>query len=121
MPILNYKCQKCSKEFRKIVHKNHIAEFYCTECGNKLTRHIKSCPDLCVTEKRDEFKNKNTMKNMEEIAKKRSKEYFMKHCVDEAMEKVRENFGEKEAINHAKRWGWIDKYSGKKKNNIDIE
>lgn len=120
MPIYSFKCHRCKNVVRRICRtEEDIVK--CSSCGREMDRIISSCPDVLVTEKRDSFKNKNVSKDIELVVQKRSKDYFVEHCVDEAIEKAASFVGEREAREMAKRFGWIDKSSGKKREKIDLK
>lgn len=60
MPLLQYKCTKCNKEFEELV-KNYSDEIFCPECHEKAVRsydgqmysatgkQIKKCTGNCKT------------------------------------------------------------------------
>lgn len=119
MPIYSFSCNNCGKEDRLLVKSDE--KVGCSHCGKEMDKIFNKCPNTKITEKRDEFKNKNVVSGMEQIARERSKNYFVDNCVDEAIAKVAENFGEKEAFRHAVKYGWVDKSTGKKIRKIDIK
>lgn len=117
MPVFSYDCPQCKIRVKRISKK----EVLCEICEKPMKRVFTSIPGLRCTEKRDYLKNKNIVPNIEEITRKRSKDYFVENCIDEAIEKVAQNFGYQEAIAHAKRAGWLDKNTGKKITKIDLK
>lgn len=119
MPIYNFYCDNCKKERRDLIKSDE--KVICDECLSEMKKIFNRCPDTKITEKRDDYKNKNTLVGMEQIARERSKNYFVENCIDEAIAKVADNFGEKEAFRHAIKYGWVDKNTGKKIRKIDIK
>ena len=119
MPIFRFHCDSCNMTERRLVYSS-TEEVRCG-CGTLMKKNISSCPDVKITEKRDGHKNKNVVSNIEEITKRRSKEYFVDNCIDEAIHKASTMVGEKEAYNMARRLGWVDKKTGKKISKIDLK
>ena len=118
MTIFSYKCTKSGHVKRVLVKKED--DIPTCKCNAKMEKVFRTCPDTKITEKRDHSKNKNIVPNIEQVTRKRSKEYFVQNHVDEAIQKIADNFGEKEAIAQAKRNGWIDKRTGKVKRKDDL-
>jgi len=61
------------------------------------------------------------MDNIQEITRARSKNYFVENCIEDAIEKAASMVGDQEAMNMAKRAGWIDPITGKKRTKMDIK
>jgi len=119
MPLFTYKCNNCGITKRKIV-KVVLFELSCKKCGTKMNKSLFSCPSVNITEKKNHYKNKNVTCNMEEITKKRSKEHFIEHNIDEAIGKAEASVGKDEAIKMAQRFGWL-KSDGTKKKKVDLK
>jgi putative FmdB family regulatory protein len=117
MPVYSYKCGKCE------IIERHLSEgANCPRCGVEMKRIIGKIPNVQIKETTDNYRNKKNIKGMDDVLKKRSKDYFYSSSLmDEAIEKIRRNFGDKEAINMSKRLGWLDPVPGKKRTKKDLK
>jgi len=112
MPIFSFRCEKCDKPIKRLF--TYLPDSVHCDCGGVCLRILGEIPDVLTKDKIDSFKNKSVPSNQKDILKKRSKKHFVENCLDEAVDILKEKYGEREAIRHATINGWLDKNTGKK-------
>jgi len=116
MPLYGYKCSSCnwSSDLIKRSIDDRDKVFKCKECDKPCKRVIGSPLGAVVTEqptKEAKYKGKSVRKGVNDELKKRSHEHFVEHEMDDLIQK--------HGVKHAKRVGWIDPKTGKKRGLID--
>ena len=97
MPRYRYTCADCSSVEVRLVRDRSEA-FKC-ECGGEMSRGVPNIADPITLERKDPWRNKQVLKDMDSILKARSKKHFTEFEIKSQVEKWGEG--------HGKAQGWV--------------